>query len=64
MLGICARSVGVTVGGGLAVWVGEQLADVYMEILGGRCRPNTVRTAAYDLKAFFTVVAKSPEQAR
>jgi hypothetical protein len=37
------------------------LADVYLEFLGGRCRPNTVRAAAYDLKVFFTVVAKPPE---
>ena len=40
------------------------LADVYLEFLGGRCRPNTVRAAAYDLKVFFTVVSKPPEQVR
>ena len=39
-------------GGGLAVRVGVPLADVYLEFLGGRCRPNTVRAAAYDLKVF------------
>jgi integrase len=44
--------------------VGVPLADVYLEFLGGRCRPNTVRAAAYDLKVFFTVVAKPPEQVR
>ena len=38
------------------------LADVYLEFLGGRCRPNTVLAAAYDLKVFFTVVGKPPEQ--
>ena len=48
--------------GGLVARVGVPLADVYLEFLGGRCRPNTVRAAAYDLKVFFTVVAKSPEQ--
>ena len=37
------------------------LADVYLEFLGGRCRPNTVLAAAYDLKVFFTVVGKPPE---
>jgi integrase len=37
---------------------------VYLEFLGGRCRPNTVRAAAYDLKVFFTVVGKSPGQVR
>ena len=47
--------------GGLAVVVGVPLAEVYLEFLGGRCRPNTVRAAAYDLKVFFTVVAKPPE---
>jgi hypothetical protein len=40
------------------------LADVYLEFLGGRCRPNTVLAAAYDLKVFFTVVAKPPDQVR
>jgi site-specific recombinase XerD len=40
------------------------LADVYLEFLGGRCRPNTVRAAAYDLKVFFAVVGKPPDQVR
>jgi len=40
------------------------LADVYLEFLGGRCGPNTVLAAAYDLKVFFTVVAKPPDQVR
>ena len=46
--------------GELAVRLGVPLADVYLEFLGGRCRPNTVLAAAYDLKVFFTVVAKPP----
>jgi integrase/recombinase XerD len=50
--------------GGLAVRVGVSLADVYLEFLGGRCRPNTVLAAAYDLKVFFTVVGKPPDQVR
>jgi integrase/recombinase XerD len=50
--------------GGLVVRVGVPLADVYLEFLGGRCRPNTVLAAAYDLKVFFTVVAKPPDQVR
>jgi integrase/recombinase XerD len=57
---VCSRDCS----GGLAVWVGVPLADVYLEFLGGRCRPNTVRAAAYDLKVFFTVVGKSPDQVR
>src|SRR5256885_6982274 len=50
--------------GGLVVRVGVPLADVYLEFLGGRCRPNTVLAAAYDLKVFFTVVARPPDQVR
>src|SRR3974390_3510643 len=50
--------------GELAVGVGVPLADVYLEFLGGRCRPNTVRAAACDLKVFFTVVGKPPDQVR
>jgi hypothetical protein len=50
--------------GGLAVRVGVPLADVYLEFLGGRCRPNTVLAAAYDLKVFFTVVGKPPQAVR
>src|SRR5205809_8126596 len=50
--------------GGLVVRVGVPLADVYLEFLGGRCRPNTVLAAAYDLKVFFTVVAEPPDQVR
>jgi integrase/recombinase XerD len=50
--------------GELVVRVGVPLADVYLEFLGGRCRPNTVLAAAYDLKVFFGVVAKPPDQVR
>ena len=46
--------------GTLVARAGVPLADVYLEFLGGRCRPNTVRAAAYDLKVFFTVVARPP----
>jgi integrase/recombinase XerD len=50
--------------GGLAAGVGVPLADEYLEFLGGRCRLNTVLAAAYDLRVFFTVVAKPPDQVR
>src|SRR3974390_3709543 len=50
--------------GELVVRVGVPLADVYLEFLGGRCRPNTVLAAAYDLKVFFTVIAVPPDQVR
>jgi integrase/recombinase XerD len=42
--------------------LGMPLVDEYLEFLEGRCRPNTVLAAAYDLKVFFTVVAKPPEE--
>ncbi|MGE5288471.1 MAG: tyrosine-type recombinase/integrase [Micromonosporaceae bacterium] len=47
---------------GLAI--GVRLADEYLEFLAGRCRPNTVLAAGYDLKVFFRVVAKPPAQVR
>jgi len=50
--------------GALVVRVGLPLADVYLEFLAGRSRPNTVLAAAYDLKVFFTVVGKPPDQVR
>jgi integrase/recombinase XerD len=46
--------------GDLVLRVGMPLVDAYLEFLGGRCRPNTVLAAGYDLKVFFTVVAKPP----
>lgn len=48
-------------GGELLLRLGLPLVDDYLEFLAGRCRPNTVLAAAYDLKVFFTVVAKEPE---
>ena len=56
---VCSDRSGV-----LVARIGVPLADVYLEFLGGRCRPNTVLAAAYDLKVFFAVVAKPPEQVR
>src|SRR5438876_3250573 len=61
--GLCvARSRGPS--GELVVRVGVPLADVYLEFLGGRCRPNTVLAAAYDLKVFFAVLGKPPQEVR
>jgi len=56
---VCSHRSGV-----LVARTGVPLADVYLEFLGGRCRPNTVRAAAYDLKVFFAAVAKPPDQVR
>src|SRR6266496_4681314 len=60
-----SRLAGPGAGSGeLAAVAGVPLAEVYLEFLAGRCRPNTVLAAASDLKVFFTVVAKPPEQVR
>jgi integrase/recombinase XerD len=40
--------------------LGERLVDRYLEFVAGRCRPNTVRAVAFDLKTFFTVAGKDP----
>jgi site-specific recombinase XerD len=37
-----------------------RLVDRYLEFVAGRCRLNTLRAVAFDLKAFFTVVCKDP----
>jgi integrase/recombinase XerD len=40
--------------------LGDQLVDRYLEFVAGRCRPNTLRAAAFDLKTFFAVTGKGP----
>jgi len=40
--------------------LGERLVNRYLEFVAGRCRPNTLRAVAFDLKAFFAVTGKSP----
>jgi len=40
--------------------LGHRLVDRYLAFVAGRARPNTVRAAAFDLKAFFTIVGKDP----
>ena len=42
--------------------LGHRLVDRYLEFVAGRCRPNTLRAVAFDLKTFFTVVAKDPAE--
>jgi integrase/recombinase XerD len=46
------------------VRLGMPLVDEYLEFLQGRCRPNTVLAAGYDLKVFFGVVDKPPGEVR
>ncbi len=38
--------------------LGDPLVDSYLEFVAGRARPNTLRAVAFDLKTFFSVVAK------
>jgi site-specific recombinase XerD len=40
--------------------LGHPLVDLYLEFVAGRSRSNTLRAVAFDLKAFFEVVAKDP----
>src|SRR6516162_3246021 len=42
--------------------LGERLVDWYLEFVAGRCRPNTLRAVAFDLKTFFVVTGKDPVQ--
>jgi hypothetical protein len=41
--------------------LGHRLLDDYLGMVASRARPNTVLAAAFDLKVFFSVVGKSPE---
>jgi integrase/recombinase XerD len=41
-------------------WLGDPLVDRYLEFVAGRCRPNTLTATVFDLKTFFTVVARDP----
>ncbi len=45
---------------GFEVRLGYELADDYLRFVAARCRPNTVLATAFDLKVFFTGVAKDP----
>jgi integrase/recombinase XerD len=46
--------------GRLRYRLGHELVDEFLEFAAGRCRPNTVRAYAHDLKAFFDIVDKDP----
>jgi integrase/recombinase XerD len=50
--------------GQVLVRLGMPLVDDYLEFLEGRCRPNTVLAAGYDLRVFFGVVGKPPAEVR
>ena len=40
--------------------LGDRWVDSYLAFVAGRCRPNTLRAVAHDLKTFFAVVDKAP----
>lgn len=40
--------------------LGDSLVDRDLEFVGGRCRANTLRAVAHDLKTFFAVIDKAP----
>jgi site-specific recombinase XerD len=42
--------------------LGHALVDEYLRFVAARARPNTVSAQAFDLKVFFTVVAKEPAE--
>jgi site-specific recombinase XerD len=42
--------------------LGHRLVDRYLTFVAGRCRANTLRAVAFDLKTFFTIVAKDPTE--
>jgi integrase/recombinase XerD len=50
----------VTGAGQVRYRLGERLVDRYLEFVAGRCRPNTLRAVAFDLKVFFTVTGRDP----
>ena len=49
-----------TGGGECRFALGDPLVDSYLAFVGGRCRPNTLRAVAHDLKTFFSVINKAP----
>jgi integrase len=61
---MCAWSARVMVVAGWLSGSGYRWLMYIWSSWAGRCRPNTVLAAAYDLKVFFTVVARPPDQVR
>ena len=51
-----------SVDGGGVPRLGHRLVDDYLQMVAARARPNTVLATAFDLKVFFTQVAKVPEE--
>lgn len=47
-------------GGEARFALGDPLVDSYLAFVAGRCRPNTLRAVAHDLKTFFTIIDRAP----
>ena len=47
-------------GGRPCLRLGQEQVDRYLDFVSARARPNTTLATGYDLKVFFTVVAKEP----
>src|ERR1700694_716905 len=47
-----------------AITLGHPMLDDYLAFVAARARPNTWLAAAFDLKVFFSVVAKEPVNVR
>jgi len=54
---VLVRSV---IDGRVTVSLGDALLDGYVEFVGARASVNTMLATAFDLKVFFTIVAKTP----
>jgi site-specific recombinase XerD len=50
----------LTAGGEARYALSDPLVDSYLAFVAGRCRPNTLRAVAHDLKTFFTIIDKAP----
>jgi len=50
----------VTAEGVARIKIGHPLLDAFLDLVASRSRWNTVLASAFDLKVFFTVVAKDP----
>ncbi len=46
----------------VAITLGHPLLDAYLEFVAARARPNTLLATGYDLKVFFSVIAKDPTE--
>ena len=50
----------LSLGGEVRYALGDPLVDSYLAFVAGRCRANTLRAVAHDLKTFFSVSGKAP----